>query len=171
MKKTYETPEMNVVALENDAILTSGNQTIGFPVSRGTDGQNVASANDNSTCWRSAARHSMDLQTQSREESSSRQSPHPMYILKNILFQGLALLAVFALAFLIRASAYDLPSVIYADQQYLQDESGNPYLSEMDSYFYLRKAQEMDHGSILINLSGRGDKDMDYIIEKYGIRE
>jgi len=25
-------------------------------------------------------------------------------------------------------------------------------------------------GSILINLSGRGDKDMDYIIEKYGIR-
>ena len=85
----------------------------------------------------------MDLQTQSREESSSRQSPHPMHILKNILFQGLALLAVFALAFLIRASAYDLPSVIYADQQYLQDESGNPYLSEMDSYFYLRKAQEM----------------------------
>ena len=50
MKKTYETPEMNVVALENDAILTSGNQTIGFPVSRGTGGQNVASANDNSTC-------------------------------------------------------------------------------------------------------------------------
>lgn len=52
MKKTYETPEMNVVALENDAILTSGNDTstIGFPVSRGTDGQNVASANDNSTC-------------------------------------------------------------------------------------------------------------------------
>ena len=31
-------------------------------------------------------------------------------------------------------------------------------------------AKEMDHGSILINLSGRGDKDMDYIIEKYGIR-
>jgi len=85
----------------------------------------------------------MDVQTQSREESSSRQLPHPMHILKNILFQGLALLAVFALAFLIRASAYDLPSVIYADQQYLQDESGNPYLSEMDSYFYLRKAQEM----------------------------
>ena len=29
----------------------------------------------------------------------------------------------------------------------------------------------MGKGSILINLSGRGDKDMDYIIEKYGIRE
>ena len=29
----------------------------------------------------------------------------------------------------------------------------------------------MNRGSILINLSGRGDKDMDYILEKYGIRE
>ncbi|MBR2590267.1 MAG: tryptophan synthase subunit beta [Clostridia bacterium] len=37
--------------------------------------------------------------------------------------------------------------------------------------FAMRMAKEMDHGSILINLSGRGDKDMDYIIEKYGIRE
>ncbi len=36
--------------------------------------------------------------------------------------------------------------------------------------FAMRLAKEMDHGSILINLSGRGDKDMDYIIENYGIR-
>ncbi len=34
----------------------------------------------------------------------------------------------------------------------------------------IKLAKEMRHGSILINLSGRGDKDMDYIIEKYGIR-
>ena len=34
----------------------------------------------------------------------------------------------------------------------------------------IRLAKEMKHGSILINLSGRGDKDMDYIIENYGIR-
>ncbi|MBR4116749.1 MAG: tryptophan synthase subunit beta [Clostridia bacterium] len=34
----------------------------------------------------------------------------------------------------------------------------------------IRLAKEMKHGSILINLSGRGDKDMDYIIEKFGIR-
>lgn len=34
----------------------------------------------------------------------------------------------------------------------------------------MKLAKEMDKGSILINLSGRGDKDMDYIIEKYGIR-
>ena len=30
--------------------------------------------------------------------------------------------------------------------------------------------KRMEHGSVLINLSGRGDKDMDYIIENYGIR-
>lgn len=36
--------------------------------------------------------------------------------------------------------------------------------------FALRLAKTMNRGSILINLSGRGDKDMDYIIERYGIR-
>ncbi|MBQ8194847.1 MAG: tryptophan synthase subunit beta [Oscillospiraceae bacterium] len=34
----------------------------------------------------------------------------------------------------------------------------------------IKLAKQMKHGSILINLSGRGDKDMDYIIEHYGIR-
>ncbi len=34
----------------------------------------------------------------------------------------------------------------------------------------MKLAKTMRHGSVLINLSGRGDKDMDYIIEKYGIR-
>ena len=34
----------------------------------------------------------------------------------------------------------------------------------------IKLAKEMRHGSILINLSGRGDKDMDYVIENYGIR-
>ena len=34
----------------------------------------------------------------------------------------------------------------------------------------IKLAQKMDKGSVLINLSGRGDKDMDYIIERYGIR-
>lgn len=34
----------------------------------------------------------------------------------------------------------------------------------------MKLAKEMGRGSILINLSGRGDKDMDYIIERYGIR-
>ncbi len=34
----------------------------------------------------------------------------------------------------------------------------------------IKLAKQMGKGSILINLSGRGDKDMDYVIEKYGIR-
>ena len=34
----------------------------------------------------------------------------------------------------------------------------------------MKLARTMDHGSVLINLSGRGDKDMDYIIQNYGIR-
>ena len=34
----------------------------------------------------------------------------------------------------------------------------------------IRLAQKMPHGSVLICLSGRGDKDMDYIIENYGAK-
>ena len=34
----------------------------------------------------------------------------------------------------------------------------------------MKLAKKMGKGSVLITLSGRGDKDMDYIIEKYGIR-
>ena len=34
----------------------------------------------------------------------------------------------------------------------------------------MKLAKKMGKGSVLINLSGRGDKDMDYIIEQYGIR-
>ncbi|MBQ8683527.1 MAG: tryptophan synthase subunit beta [Clostridia bacterium] len=34
----------------------------------------------------------------------------------------------------------------------------------------IKLAERMGKGSVLINLSGRGDKDMDYIIERYGIR-
>jgi len=37
--------------------------------------------------------------------------------------------------------------------------------------YALRRAKEMGKGSILVNLSGRGDKDLDYIIEKYGFGE
>ncbi len=36
--------------------------------------------------------------------------------------------------------------------------------------YAMKLAKEMKRGSILINLSGRGDKDMDYIIENYGIK-
>ncbi|MGM9969348.1 MAG: tryptophan synthase subunit beta [Anaeroplasma sp.] len=33
--------------------------------------------------------------------------------------------------------------------------------------YAMKKAKEMKTGSILVNLSGRGDKDVDYVIEKY----
>ena len=36
--------------------------------------------------------------------------------------------------------------------------------------YAMQLAKKMGKGSILINLSGRGDKDMDYILENYGIR-
>ena len=34
----------------------------------------------------------------------------------------------------------------------------------------MKLAQRMDKGSVLINLSGRGDKDMDYVLENFGLR-
>ncbi len=46
-----------------------------------------------------------------------------------------------------------------------------PAIESAHAVAYAAKlARKMGKGSILINLSGRGDKDMDYIIEKYGIR-
>ncbi len=37
--------------------------------------------------------------------------------------------------------------------------------------FAIRKAKEMSSGSILVNCSGRGDKDIDYVVEHYGYGE
>jgi tryptophan synthase beta chain len=46
-----------------------------------------------------------------------------------------------------------------------------PALESSHAVAYAMKlAGTMGKGSVLINLSGRGDKDMDYIIENYGIR-
>lgn len=36
--------------------------------------------------------------------------------------------------------------------------------------YALKLGKRMEQGNILINLSGRGDKDLEYIVEKYGIR-
>ena len=35
--------------------------------------------------------------------------------------------------------------------------------------YAIKLAERLGHGSVLVNLSGRGDKDMDYVIENYGI--
>ncbi len=46
-----------------------------------------------------------------------------------------------------------------------------PAIESAHAIAYAKKlAQKMGKGSILVNLSGRGDKDMDYVIENYGIR-
>ena len=37
--------------------------------------------------------------------------------------------------------------------------------------YAMRRAKEMGQGSILVNLSGRGDKDIDYVVEHYGCGE
>ena len=37
--------------------------------------------------------------------------------------------------------------------------------------YAMRMAGEMGQGSILVNLSGRGDKDIDYVVEHYGYGE
>jgi tryptophan synthase beta subunit len=34
--------------------------------------------------------------------------------------------------------------------------------------FAMKKAKEMKHGTILVNLSGRGDKDLDFVADNYG---
>ena len=34
--------------------------------------------------------------------------------------------------------------------------------------YAMRRAKEMRQGSILVCLSGRGDKDIDYVVEHYG---
>ena len=36
--------------------------------------------------------------------------------------------------------------------------------------YAMKLAREQRHGSILVNLSGRGDKDMDYVIETFGLK-
>ena len=37
--------------------------------------------------------------------------------------------------------------------------------------YAMRRAKEMRQGSILVCLSGRGDKDIDYVVEHYGYGE
>ena len=44
-----------------------------------------------------------------------------------------------------------------------------PALESAHAIAYAMKyAKEMQHGTLLINLSGRGDKDLDFVTETYG---
>ena len=53
------------------------------------------------------------------------------------------LLLVLAVSFLVRTVPASLYAVPEEDRAYYQDESGRPYMTEMDSYFYARLAREM----------------------------
>ena len=55
----------------------------------------------------------------------------------------LGIVLILLLSFLVRAHAYSLPTVNAEEKQLFQDENGEPYLTEMDSYYYLRKTSEM----------------------------
>ncbi len=79
------------------------------------------------------------------------------------------------------AFLHDLGRVIYgvADDEETIDafyklsrmEGIIPALESAHAVAYgIKLAERMGRGSVLINLSGRGDKDMDYVIERYGIR-
>jgi len=37
--------------------------------------------------------------------------------------------------------------------------------------YAFKLAKEKPNETILVNLSGRGDKDIDYVVENYGVRE
>ena len=62
---------------------------------------------------------------------------------KKILLTLLPLILILLYAFLARARAYSMPATASEEKQYVLDENGEPYLTEMDSYYYLRKTTEM----------------------------
>ena len=52
------------------------------------------------------------------------------------------IILLFAIAFTLRADAYYLPSIPADLQPFYQDQNGQPYFSEMDSYYNLRMTQD-----------------------------
>ncbi len=62
---------------------------------------------------------------------------------RRMIFTGLVLLFVLLISFVIRALPAGLPAVPAENREEYLDEDGIPYLTEMDSYFYLRFASEM----------------------------
>lgn len=57
------------------------------------------------------------------------------------------IILLFSIAFLLRADAVYLSSIPADYKAYYQDQNGQPYFSEMDSYYNLRMTQDyLDHG-------------------------
>ena len=69
-----------------------------------------------------------------------------------------ALVLILAFSLFLRAMACFLPAFSPEERVYMQDEDGEPYLTEMDSYFYLRKAEEMaQEGRVVLYNSRAAD--------------
>ena len=81
---------------------------------------------------------------------------------------GLLLAAVLLTAFFVRALPASLPSVPETAREEYLDENGIPYLTEMDSYFYLRFASEMAETGSPFYYSKRGE---DPLIGQRSVRE
>ena len=69
----------------------------------------------------------------------------------SVLLPLISVMIIISVSFAIRAISYSIPSLGAEERVYLQDENEYPYLTEMDSYFYLRKAYEMaDEGKVTL---------------------
>ena len=83
------------------------------------------------------------------------------------------LLQAYALQKCLKAMNYDVVTdeeTIDAFFELSRMEGIIPAIESAHAVAYgIKLAKTVSSGSVLINLSGRGDKDMDYIIEKYGL--
>ena len=67
------------------------------------------------------------------------------------------LLLILAFSLVLHGTACFLPAFSPEERIYMQDEDGEPYLTEMDSYFYLRKAEEMAEEGRVVLYNNRAD--------------
>ena len=71
---------------------------------------------------------------------------------------------------MVKPVAYEQKEVFEAGVTFARTEGIIPALESAHAVAHaLVLAREMGTGTILVNLSGRGDKDMDYVIEHWGI--
>ena len=68
----------------------------------------------------------------------------------------LILLLILLAGFAVRAVSFYLPGLPEPERGFYRDETGAPYLTEMDSYYYARLAQEMAESGQIFLLHDRG---------------
>ena len=75
----------------------------------------------------------------------------------SLIYNTTTILLVLLIAFLVRFIPASLLSVPEANRGNYLDEDGIPYLTEMDSYFYLRFASEMAETGTAFLYNQRGE--------------